>query len=187
MRANAESECDPCLSVRWPSWERGALGHNQDTWHCATCLDRNFELPWYSNILRIDLGHKGCMTPIHGKEFKASSHNDAGRAINVYLTRRLPLLHAASAPTFTAVWLARCPCNDCYISVTPRHSPGETQGRLYLLHLYLAPTSVIDVYLLPPIDRPGMWLIRLKPCPSNTVYVGEHPKRRRWSCWKRSM
>ena len=44
------------------------------------------------------------MTPIHGKEFKASNYNDAGGAINVYLTRRLPLLHAAAAaPTFTAV------------------------------------------------------------------------------------
>ena len=48
----------------------------------------------------------------------------------------------------TAVWFALWPCPDCYISVTPRHSPGETLGRLlYLLHLYLAPSKVIDASL----------------------------------------
>ena len=59
------------------------------------------------------------------------------------------------------------------------HSPpGETRGRLLyllllLLHLYLAPTSLIDASLLQLLDRSGVWLIRLKPCPSNSVRVRE--------------
>lgn len=58
------------------------------------------------------------------------------------------------------------------------HTPGETRGRLLylllLLHLYLAPTSLIDASLLQLLDRSGVRLIRLKPCPSNTVRVREH-------------
>ena len=156
----------------WPLSHRqmakfGALRHNQETWHCTKCLDRNLDLPWYSNILRIDLGQ--WWLERNSRQNLWRTNVDAGmvkrRSNQCYLTRRYyMLLLLPRLSPLTAMWLARCPCPDCYISVTPRHSPGETQGRLLylLLHLYLAPISLIDASLLPLLDRPEVWLIRLR-------------------------